>query len=355
MKKHLKLLAALLIVALLASACSQPAAAPAAEPAKEPAAEPAAAPATEPATEPAGEPASLAIGQPASVTLATGGTSGAWYPIGVGIADLLTKADNNLSVSAEVTNGGVENARLMGANTAQFGFLNNDTAYFATKAMDAFADEEPYEIYGVASLYPSTMQICVLADSGINSMEDLKGKRVVVGTAASSAATMAWTILDAYGLNEDNITGSYLSFAEGADALKDGHIDCVMVFSAHPNNALTELSVTKKIKLLSIDAEHADQIIAEHSYFNATTIPGGTYKDIPEDVETLSLMSTICCDNTVSDAVVYQFVKGIYEGLDTLQDSHAMVAQIDVAHAPDMPIPLHPGAIAYYKEAGVLG
>ena len=165
---------------------------------------------------------------------------------------------------------------------------------------------------------------------------------------------MAWTILGTYDLNENNITGSYLSFAEGAEALKDGNIDCVMVFSAHPNNALTELSVTKKIKLLSIDDAHAEAIIKEHSYFSKFSIPGGSYKDIADDTQTLAMASTICCDNTVSDAVVYQFVKGLYEGLDTLKDSHAMVAKIGIDHAANMPIELHPGAIAYYKEAGVL-
>lgn len=124
----------------------------------------------------------MELTQATDLVIATGGTSGAWYPIGVSIADTLTNVDNNLFVTSEVTNGGVENARLLGTHAANVGFVNSDTAYFATHSEDAFASEPAYELYGLANLYDSVLEIAVLADSGINSIADLAGKRVVVGT-----------------------------------------------------------------------------------------------------------------------------------------------------------------------------
>ena len=108
----------------------------------------------------------MELTQATDLVIATGGTSGAWYPIGVSIADTLTNVDNNLFVTSEVTNGGVENARLLGTHAANVGFVNSDTAYFATQSEDAFASEPAYELYGLANLYDSVLEIAVLADSG---------------------------------------------------------------------------------------------------------------------------------------------------------------------------------------------
>lgn len=176
----------------------------------------------------------MELTQATDLVIATGGTSGAWYPIGVSIADTLTNVDNNLFVTSEVTNGGVENARLLGTHAANVGFVNSDTAYFATQSEDAFASEPAYELYGLANLYDSVLEIAVLADSGINSIADLAGKRVVVGTPASSASTMGWTVLGTYGLTDKDVKGSELSIAEGVEALKNGDVDCVFIFSAAP-------------------------------------------------------------------------------------------------------------------------
>lgn len=214
----------------------------------------------------------MELTQATDLVIATGGTSGAWYPIGVSIADTLTNVDNNLFVTSEVTNGGVENARLLGTHAANVGFVNSDTAYFATHSEDAFASEPAYELYGLANLYDSVLEIAVLADSGINSIADLAGKRVVVGTPASSASTMGWTVLGTYGLTDKDVKGSELSIAEGVEALKNGDVDCVFIFSAAPNSALTELSVTKDFKLLSIDEEHQKAAIEQHGYFSTAKI-----------------------------------------------------------------------------------
>ena len=279
----------------------------------------------------------MELTQATDLVIATGGTSGAWYPIGVSIADTLTNVDNNLFVTSEVTNGGVENARLLGTHAANVGFVNSDTAYFATHSEDAFASEPAYELYGLANLYDSVLEIAVLADSGINSIADLAGKRVVVGTPASSASTMGWTVLGTYGLTD-----------------KDGDVDCVFIFSAAPNSALTELSVTKNFKLLSIDEEHQKAAIEQHSYFSTATLSADLYTCTSEDTTTLAMPTLLACDSSLSNEAAYQFVKGIYENLDVISTSHAMAAKINLDHAANINLEIHPGALQYYREMGIV-
>lgn len=256
----------------------------------------------------------MELTQATDLVIATGGTSGAWYPIGVSIADTLTNVDNNLFVTSEVTNGGVENARLLGTHAANVGFVNSDTAYFATHSEDAFASEPAYELYGLANLYDSVLEIAVLADSGINSIADLAGKRVVVGTPASSASTMGWTVLSTYGLTDKDVKGSELSIAE----------------------------------------EHQKAAIEQHSYFSTATLSADLYTCTSEDTTTLAMPTLLACDSSLSNEAAYQFVKGIYENLDVISTSHAMAAKINLDHAANINLEIHPGALQYYREMGIV-
>ena len=196
--------------------------------------------------------------------------------------------------------------------------------------------------------------ISVLADSGINSIADLAGKRVVVGTPASSASTMGWTVLSTYGLTDKDVKGSELSIAEGVEALKNGDVDCVFIFSAAPNSALTELSVTKDFKLLSIDEEHQKAAIEQHSYFSTATLSADLYTCTSEDTTTLAMPTLLACDSSLSNEAAYQFVKGIYENLDVISTSHAMAAKINLDHAANINLEIHPGALQYYREMGIV-
>lgn len=290
--------------------------------------------------------------KPMDIVIATAGTSGAWYPIGTGMAEILSELDNNITATGEVTNGGIENVRIIGKDVETLGFVNNDAAYFGLNGQEPF--EEKHNILGVAHLYPSTMQIAVLANSGINTVEDLIGKKVVVGPPASSSAVMSWNVFGEYGIGEDDIQGLTLSFAEGAEAMKDGHADALIVVSAHPNSAITELSFTKDVKLLEISPEMQEKVSSKYEYYGKFTIPAGTYTNIDENISTLSLGTMIIANENTSDEIVYEFVKGIYENLDQLSGVHAMAKQIAIEHAAGVPIPLHPGAEKYFKEVGII-
>ena len=177
---------------------------------------------------------------------------------------------------------------------------------------------------------------------------------MVVGTPASSASTMGWTVLSTYGLTDKDVKGSELSIAEGVEALKNGDVDCVFIFSAAPNSALTELSVTKDFKLLSIDEEHQKAAIEQHSYFSTATLSADLYTCTSEDTTTLAMPTLLACDSSLSNEAAYQFVKGIYENLDVISTSHAMAAKINLDHAANINLEIHPGALQYYREMGIV-
>lgn len=287
------------------------------------------------------------------LSLVTAGTGGAWYPIGGGIADLINKQLSGVQISSEVTQGGIENVRLVHSNKAQFGFANFDAAYFGYNGEKPF-DDGKKEILGVAALYPSTLQVVVLDDSPIKSMSDLKGKRVVVGPPASSSAIMGLNVLSEYEITKDEIKGLQLTFAEGADALKDGNADALFVASAHPNSTVMDLTATKGIRLIPIEPAMQAKINQKYGYYGKVSIPKGTYKGQDADVPTLSLSTMIMVNKNVPEQTVYDFVKVLFGELETIKGFHAVMSSLRPEDAPNMPIPLHPGAEKYFKEQGLL-
>ncbi|WP_174727335.1 TAXI family TRAP transporter solute-binding subunit [Mesobacillus harenae] len=285
------------------------------------------------------------------VSLATGGTGGAWYPIGGGFSNVVNDNSDVINMSAEVTNGGVENVRLVSNNDSHFGFVNTDAAYHAFQGNEPFGKKE--NIVSMFNLYDSTFQAVVAADSGINSISDLKGKKVVVGPPASSSAQMGWDILEQAGLSEGDIEPLLVSFEEGASALSDGNADALFVMSAAPNSQILNLGATKEIKLLSLEEELRNKIVEKYSYYGKTTLKAGTYDHQADDVETLSLPTMIIANADVSEDVAYEFTKMIYDNLAKVHEFHAMAKDISLENAINVPIPMHPGAKKYFQEQGL--
>ena len=287
------------------------------------------------------------------VSLATAGTGGAWYPIGGGMANIVNEKSNGVEMSAEVTDGGIENIRLVSEGVNEFAFANTDVVYEGYNGLNTFEAEGEKNILGMFYLYPSTFQVVVMADSGINSIDDLKGKRVAVGPPASSSEVMGWIVLNEYGISRNDITGQTISFEEGATALRDGNVDALFVMSAHPNSQVMDLAATHDIKLLSVDNNVRSKLTEEYEYYGDTIIEAGVYEDQFEDVYTLSLGTTIVANSDVSEEVAYEFTKSIFENLSEVRQFHDVAKQITLENAPNMPIPLHPGAKKYFEEKGM--
>ena len=284
---------------------------------------------------------------------ATGGTSGTYYPIGGGMAELMTKNMKNIKATAEVSGASLENSRLVQKNEAQFAQANASAVYLAYHGKKPFKSKLG-KLRAVMSMHPSHIQFVVLKNSGINSFEDLKGKKVNVGPPGGSTFVSSWDLLNTYGFKKGDINAVYLSFSEAVKAMKDGNLDCAVVSSSVPNPAVTDLSVTRNIKLLEAKEAVLDKLVAKFPYYAKTKIASGSYKGVDKDIWAMTVMNVVICNADLETDLVYNSLKIWFNNKDYLLKVHPIVRYMTKDLAPKVPIPLHPGAEKYFKEAGTL-
>lgn len=284
---------------------------------------------------------------------ASGGTSGTYYPLAGAIANNANKQIGT-NITVQSTGASKENTMLISQDEADLAILQNDVLDYAYTGTGIFKENGKIEGFAtVASLYSEVCQIVVAADSDIKSVEDLKGKKVSIGDAGSGVEQNAIQILNAYGLTVDDIEVNRLSFKESGQAFKDGQIEAFFVTSGVPNTAITELAVTRSLKLLNIDGEAAEKLQAEYKFYTPVTISKDEY-GTAEDVQTLGVRALIICRDDMSEDEIYQFTKSIFDNLDSLGESHAKAKEFSLENATSgVTVPLHPGAAKYYEEKQV--
>jgi TRAP transporter TAXI family solute receptor len=288
------------------------------------------------------------------ITVATGGTSGVYYPIGGAISNLL-ESKLGLDTSVQATGASVENVNLLDTNRAELAITMADAVLQAYEGSGAFEGETPKEdLRGLTALYPNFVQIVTTADSGINSVEDLRGKRVGVGAPNSGVELNARLVLEAHGMSYDDIDEDYLSYSEAVDQIKNNMIDVAFVTSGYPNATIIDLSTTHTAKIVPIEGAAMDYLKENYSFFSSNVIPAGTY-DNDEDIPTATITNLLLVNNSLSDDVVYEITKTIFENLDVIHASHNAARGISLDEVGvGMPIPFHPGAERYFKEVGAL-
>lgn len=304
------------------------------------------------AEEPAPAPAPSA--DAVSLKMATGGTTGTYYAYGGVIANILNGKLGSLQLNVQSTGASKANIFLIDDGEADVAIVQNDVMDYASKGTDLFEEDGAIESFSAgAALYA---EVCQIISSGdIKSVEDLKGKRVSVGDAGSGVEFNARQILNAYGISFDDIEVNNLGFGDSADALKDGKIDAFFCTAGAPTTAITELATTNSINLLGIDDEHAAALQNDYAFYTQYTIPGGTYKGVDDDVVTVAVKATLIVSDELSEDVVYDLVKGLFDNKDAITAGHAKGAELDPAYAVDgISVKFHPGAEKYFKEAGVL-
>lgn len=350
MKKRFTAIAALAVAAAMSlTACTQ---SQNAAPETQAAAETAAQGSEDKAEEPAPAPAPSA--DAVSLKMATGGTTGTYYAYGCVIANILNGKLGSLQLNVQSTGASKANIFLIDDGEADVAIVQNDVMDYASKGTDLFEEDGAIESFSAgAALYA---EVCQIISSGdIKSVEDLKGKRVSVGDAGSGVEFNARQILNAYGISFDDIEVNNLGFGDSADALKDGKIDAFFCTAGAPTTAITELATTNSINLLGIDDEHAAALQNDYAFYTQYTIPGGTYKGVDDDVVTVAVKATLIVSDELSEDVVYDLVKGLFDNKDAITAGHAKGAELDPAYAVDgISVKFHPGAEKYFKEAGVL-
>lgn len=284
---------------------------------------------------------------------ASGGTSGTYYPLAGAIAAEVNKQIGS-NITVQSTGASKENVMLLSKDEADFAIIQNDVLDYAYGGTGLFAESGKVTGFTtVASIYPEVCQIVVASDSGIQSVSDLKGKRVSIGDAGSGVEANALQILAAHGLTVDDIAVNRLSFKESGDAFKNGQIDAFFVTSGVPNTAITELAVTRSLKLLDIVGDPAAKLMADYPFYTVVTIPKDVYKT-DSDITTLGVRALIVCRDDLSEDEVYQFTKAVYENLEALGNAHAKAKEFKLDAAKSgVTVPVHPGAEKFYKEKGI--
>jgi len=287
--------------------------------------------------------------------LATGGTSGTYYPFGGAIANIWNTKLENMNVTAQATGASAENLRLINKGEAEFATVQNDVMDYAYHGTDMFAGEKLENIMTIGTLYPEVVQIAVSKDSGITSVADFRGKRISVGDAGSGVEFNAKQILEGYGLSFDDIKKSNLSFKESAEGIQNGTLDGCFITAGVPNSALQELAFTAGLVLIPVSGDAADFICSKYSYYTQTSIPGGTYKGTDSDTPALAIKATLAVSSKLDEDTVYNMTKVLFENLDVLAQAHAKGKEVSPESAvTGVSVPFHPGAAKYYKEIGLL-
>lgn len=285
---------------------------------------------------------------------ATGGTSGTYFPLGGAIANIenTVNKDAGFNVTVNSTGASKENIMLVSKGEADFAIVQNDVTDYSAKGEVLF-DAPVGGVATVASIYPEIVQVVAAADGGINSIADLKGKRVSIGDAGSGVEANALQVLAAYGLSTDDISVNRLSFKESGNAFKDGAVDAFFVTAGVPNTAISELAVTRALKLINIDGSEADQLIEQYPFYTNITIPKDVY-NTAEDIQTVGVRAIIVCREDLNENEVYLFTKALYDNLDELATAHAKGKEFKLEEANDgVTVALHPGAAKYFTEAGL--
>lgn len=292
-------------------------------------------------------------GEKAFVTIVTGGTSGPYFALGGTIANLLNEHVEGVNASVESTGASKVNCTKLGSKDAEIAFAMNNVVSFAYNGTESFKDLGKIEnLRGIASMYPNYCQVITLEGTGINEISDLKGKRVGVGAPGSGVEVDARNILKIHGITYDDIDEDFLSYAESVEQLKNGTVDAAFLTSGLPNAAIMDLATTHDVKIVPIRKEMADKLHEEIPHYSSEMIPAGTY-DNEEDVETVAVKSILITREDLSEELVYNITKTIFENLDALVGTHNAAKKINLDTVRDgMPIPLHPGAEKYFNELG---
>jgi uncharacterized protein len=294
------------------------------------------------------------------VTIGTGGVTGVYYPTGGAIARLVNKGrkEHGIRCSVESTGGSVYNLNAIRAGELDMGVAQSDMQYYAVHGLDKFADAGPdKDLRAVFSVHPEPFTVVARTDSGIKDFMDLKGKRVNIGNPGSGQRGTIEVLMGALGWTKDDFKlASELKAAEQASALCDNKIDAMVYTVGHPNGSIKEATTSCDAVIVSVTGKAVDKLVADNDYYRKAIIPAGMYRGTDTDTPTFGVGATFVSSAKVDDKVIYEIVKAVFENFDEFKKLHPAFANLKKEEMvkDGLSAPLHPGAIKYYKEAGLL-
>jgi len=298
----------------------------------------------------------VAVQQGNRISITTGGTGGVYYPLGGGMANILSKYVPGLSATAEVTGGSIDNLKLLGAGKSEVAFSMVDSAWDAQQGVDKFKDSK-VNVRTLMVLYPNRMHVVTIEGTGITKMSDLKGKRVSTGSAGSGTEIMANRVLEGAGLDyKTDIKVERLGVAESVNAIKDRKIDAFFWVGGVPTAAVTDLAATPGIKIRLID--HAEALDAMNKKYGPLYVKGiiaaNSYQGMDKPSENVDVWNILVASDKMSDKMAYDIVKTLWEKKPELVAVHKEAMNIELKFQKvGSPLPYHPGAKKYFEEQGV--
>ncbi len=291
--------------------------------------------------------------QGTKMTMGTGGTSGTYYGYG-GVLAQYIKNNAGINVTVVSTDGSKANIQGIAAGNYQLGTVQSDVMAYGWEGTRSFEAEGKIDSFRVlAGLYAESVQL-VTMDPAIKSVKDLKGKSVSIGAPGSGVYFNAIDVLTAAGLTEKDINAQYQSFADSADALKDGKIDAAFIVAGAPTPAITELCTTNEAYLVPIDGEIAEKLMADCPFYTTYKIPAGTYAGQKEDVTTVTVKATLIVSASASEEDVYNLTKAIFDNIEAITAENAKGAELSLENATSgMTVPFHAGAAKYFAEKAI--
>ncbi len=297
-----------------------------------------------------------AAAQQRRLSIATGGTGGVYYPLGGALANVLSKSIPGVEATAEVTSASVDNIKLIGAGKVDVAFTLADTAADGANGVGKFKEKVP--VRAIAVLYANKSQWVTVEGTGVERIQDLKGRRIGTGAPGSGTETIALRILEAYGIDPDkDVKREKLSVAESVNALKDRKIDAFFWSGGVPTAAVTDLAATPGMKIKLLD--HTDAIPAMVRKYGPLyvkgTIPAGAYPGQTKDAQVADVWNLLVVNEKMDEKLAHDIAKAVFEKKPDLAAVHAEGKNIDLARQYEIgsPVPFHPGAVRFFSEKGL--
>lgn len=290
------------------------------------------------------------------VTIASGWVVGVYFPLAGALSRIAHEKIPDVKITVESSGASVANAKLIASGDADMAIIQNDIAFYALKGVKPMFDKAIPNMRGMTSLYEEHCQIQARKDAKISSPKDLKGKRVAVGPLGSGTEQNTIQILEAYGLTFADLSRvERLTATESGDYLKDGRIDAAFYTTGVGAAALVDVAMMTDTVIVPVDSAHADILVKKYPFYSKTYVPKGSYKGVDQDVPAVAVLAILVTRAELEEDIVYKITKAMFENIKDIERAHAKGKEVKLEKATiGMPIPLHPGAERYFKEAGII-
>lgn len=297
---------------------------------------------------------STAFAKKIEITIGSCGTGGGYYVYGGGLANLITNHVPNVRATAQVTGCSVANIRLLAQKKIEIAFLMGDVAWESFNGTGRFKGEKIDGTRAIFAMYPDWWTWITLENKPIRSFSDMPGKKVSSGSPGSGVEYMFNNLIKALGHDSKDFKISRLSFADQVNSLKDGVIDVGSWSTAMYTSSIIDLATTHPIRIIQLTKAEIKKITSMYPFYFEGEIPAGVYAGVEEPVRALYTPNMAVVNKDLPEDLVYEIVKAIFENIEDLRKVHPCAVATTLENAPNVPIPLHPGAEKYFKERGVL-